>query len=74
MNIKDIFLEVLEEAKNCNITIDDLDYNISFNTSINNNSEYYNESNDILINIDNLDIFMNVLEEYIHTEESIGRK
>ena len=42
MNIKDIFLEVLEEAKNGNITIDDLDYNISFNTSINNNSEYYN--------------------------------
>lgn len=74
MNIKDIFLEVLEEAKNGNITIDDLDYNISFNTSINNNSEYYNESNDILINIDNLDTFMNVLEEYIHTEESIGRK
>lgn len=73
MDIKDIFLEIINEAKDGVILIDELDYNIGFNTRIG-EEEFFSSSNDLLLNIRNLDTIIDKLTKYISEEEKINRK
>ena len=65
MNIKEIFLEILKEANIGKIYIDDLDLDITFNTTIANESKYFNEENELELRIQNLDELIDLLNEYI---------
>lgn len=74
MNVKTIFLEVLKEAKDGIIKINDLELYINFNTIINNQQLYYNDKNILSLNISNLDYLIAKLEEYISLEKKLNRK
>lgn len=74
MEIKEIFLEIIKEAENAKVILGDEEYSIGFNTSINGQRIYYNENNNVELNIKNIDSFIIKLEEYINEEESFGRK
>lgn len=52
MDIKNILLEIFNDAKDGVIHVSDEDFNIGFNTSIDGKLKYYNENNDLCLNID----------------------
>lgn len=74
MNIKEIFYELISEAKNGKILISDEEYYVGFNTNINDELVEYNEDNNVELYIDNLDLFIEKLKEYILLELELKRK
>lgn len=73
MDIKNILLEIFNDAKDGVIHVSDEDFNIGFNTSIDGELKYYNENNDLCLNIRNLDSFTNSIELYIKKELELKR-
>ena len=78
MNVKEIFYEVIREASNCKVIIDNEEWFIGFNTVIyvDNKIEcsLYNDKNMSTLIIKNEDIFIKYLSEYIDLELKINRK
>lgn len=73
MDIKNILLEIFNDAKDGVIHVSDEDFNIGFNTSIDGELKYYNDNNDLCLNIRNLDSFINSIELYIKKELELKR-
>lgn len=74
MNIKEIFFEVIKEAKNAKVLLDNEEYYVGFNTNINNEIIEYNEFNNASLYINDLELFMSKIEEYILLELELKRK
>lgn len=74
MNIREILLEVLKEACEGSIKIDDLEYNINFNTFISHEPLLINDNNSFSINISNLDLLVEKIKEYLLLETKLDRK
>ena len=76
--MKDIFYEVIDEAKDGYVTIDGEKWPIGFNTVIYDSNdcikENYSDSNISTLVIKDEDGFLKLLEEYIGLELSMGRR
>ena len=73
--MKEIFYEIIKEAVNAKVIIDDEIWNIGFNTFIKDkNIEYYNDQNLSTLIIKNEEEFFKYLEIYIKKELEINRK
>ena len=64
-NIKNIFYELINEAKDGKVELDNEIFNIKFNTIINDDRNYFNDSKYQSLIIDNIDLFIDKLKEYI---------
>lgn len=74
MNIKEILFEVLNEAYEGIIKINDLEYKINFNTMINHEPLLMKENNMFCININDIDLLVKQIEEYLLLELKLDRK
>ena len=74
MNIKEIFYELINEAKNGKIIIDGDPHPIGFNTIINDNEQYISNNNISTLEINNIDLFINKLKEYLLLVQAKNRK
>ncbi|MGM9834805.1 MAG: hypothetical protein ACI31M_03415 [Bacilli bacterium] len=74
MNIREIFFELIKEAKNGKVLIDKDNYYVGFNTNINDEIIEYNEHNTVELFISNLELFMDKMQEYISLELELKRK
>ena len=76
--MKEIFYELIKEANNGRVLIDDEEWNYSFNTIIKENDKeklrLENKDNIVTLIIKNEDKFLSLLEEYINLEQSMNRK
>ncbi len=73
--MKEIFYELIKEAKEGNVTIDNDKFEIAFNTRIlEKNIHYYNEQNLAELVIKDEKTFFSLLEEYIKLELEKNRK
>lgn len=74
--MKDLFYEIIKEAENANITIDNEVWNIGFNTIIKDkNIEYYNDEKNVhTLVIKNEEEFFRYLQIYINKELMAKRK
>lgn len=72
MNTKEILLELIDEAKNATVRINDVNYSIGFNTNIEGKIDY-NGTNISSLYIRNLDIFVKKIEEYLDEEKKHNR-
>ena len=69
--IREIFYELINEAKSGNVHIDGEEWPIGFNTNL---EEYSSESNLPLLIVRDEEIFFRLLEEYIILELDMKRK
>jgi len=75
--MKELLLEIINEAKTGQVTIDNELWPICFNTLLKENNQYHsyitNEHFPVLL-IDNLDEFLSLLEKYLHLEITLNRR
>ena len=74
MNIKEIFYELIKEAKDGKVIIDEDPFPIGFNTIINDNEQYLSNNNLSTLEINNLDLFLNKLKEYLELVQKKDRQ
>ena len=63
--MKEVLYEIIKEAENGKIIISNDEWNISFNTIIENNNTFINEENDITLIIKDENKTLELLNEYI---------
>lgn len=71
--MKELLLEIINEAHNGSIIIDDEPWNCSFNTVLS-NTELFKEDNMATLVIKDINSFLTLLEEYILLEVDMNRK
>ena len=74
MSVKEIFYDVIREAKDGRVIIDNEEFLIGFNSFINNSLSYFNDNNMSSLIIKNEDEFFKYLELYIDNELVLNRK
>lgn len=68
MNIKEILLELIKDAKSGEVKINDISFLIGFNTNIEDSKMEYSENNISSLYIRNLDTFVKKIEDYLDEE------
>ena len=74
MSVKEIFYDVIREAKDGRVIIDNEEFLIGFNSFINNSLSYFSDNNMSSLIIKNEDEFFKYLELYIDNELVLNRK
>ena len=74
MNIREIFFELIKEAKNGKVLLANEEYYVGFNTNINNEIIEYNKFNNIELFINDFELFINKIQEYVLLEVELKRK
>ncbi|MBQ8535703.1 MAG: hypothetical protein IJ463_08475 [Bacilli bacterium] len=66
--MKDLILEIIQEACEGKVMVDNLDWPFSFNTIINGKRKYINKNNNITLHIRDIEEFKEKIKEYINLE------
>ena len=72
--IKEVFYELIDEAKDGQVILDDEPFNISFNTVIENDKAFFNEETKESLMIEDMDLFLIKLSEYVDLELDAKRR
>ena len=72
--MKDIFFELIQEACTGNVIIEGETWPIAFNTIIEGEKKYFKNDDFQVLEINNLEIFFSLLEEYLQLELKMNRK
>ena len=72
--MKDIFFELIQEACTGNVIIEGETWPIAFNTIIDGEKKYFKNDDFQVLEINNLEIFFSLLEEYLQLELKMNRK
>ena len=66
--MKDLILEIIQEACEGKVMVDNQDWPYSFNTIINDKRRYINKNNNITLHIRDIEEFKEKIKEYINLE------